>query len=66
MSVNVEKALKIGVVSILKKTFIKQKGTAPEKMFLSSNDNVPSRIRLLESHLLGSHLRCHFDRKPCI
>lgn len=66
MSVNVEKGLRIGVVATLKKTFTKQKGTSPEKMFLSSNDNVSSRIRLPEFHLLGRHLRHHFDRKTCI
>lgn len=53
MSVNVETGLRIGVVSTLKKTFTKQKGTSPEKMFFSSNNNVSSRIRLPEFHLLG-------------
>jgi len=46
--------------------FTDPKGTTREKMFLPSNDDVPSRIGLSVSSMPGRHLRHHFDRKCCI
>lgn len=66
MPVGVETSLKRGVISGHKEMFTDPKGTTHEKMFLPSNDDVPSRIGLSVSSMPGRHLRHHFDRKCCI
>lgn len=66
MPVGVETSLKRGVISGHEEMFTDPKGTTREKMFLPSNDDVPSRIGLSVSSMPGRHLRHHFDRKCCI